>query len=108
MASLNQPLFPTHIPSLKTNLTSGSVPIHGFSLSCLNTRAPNCRTKNMVIKASVAVEQEAQTKVALIRIGTRGRYRCLFYHILFSVGCGFIPLIGALNSHTYSIRILCS
>ncbi|KAJ7961781.1 Porphobilinogen deaminase chloroplastic [Quillaja saponaria] len=64
-------------PSGPVNLrSSGSVSVLGFSLPSLKASAfPNCSRKLLigVTKASVAVEQETrETKVALIRIGTRG------------------------------------
>ncbi|XP_052177885.1 porphobilinogen deaminase, chloroplastic-like isoform X4 [Diospyros lotus] len=67
MLSLNQALFPSNFRSL------GSVSALGVSLP--SPKAPStirCRRRNAVTRASVAIEQQAQTKVALIRIGTRG------------------------------------
>ncbi|THF99208.1 hypothetical protein TEA_019887 [Camellia sinensis var. sinensis] len=69
MVSLNQSLFPANIGTLSGNLSTCSVSPLGFSLP---SPAANRRRKLMVTRASVAVEQETQTKVALIRIGTRG------------------------------------
>ncbi|CAL5405130.1 unnamed protein product [Camellia sinensis] len=70
MVSLNQSLFPANIGTLSGNLSTCSVSPLGFSLP---SPAANRRRKLMVTRASVAVEQETRTKVALIRIGTRGR-----------------------------------
>ncbi|KAL7217375.1 hypothetical protein ACSBR1_029133 [Camellia fascicularis] len=69
MVSLNQSLFPANIGTLSGNLSTCSVSPLGFSLP---SPATNRRRKLMVTRASVAVEQETRTKVALIRIGTRG------------------------------------
>ncbi|KAF5948970.1 hypothetical protein HYC85_014927 [Camellia sinensis] len=69
MVSLNQSLFPANIGTLSGNLSTCSVSPLGFSLP---SPAANRRRKLMVTRASVAVEQETRTKVALIRIGTRG------------------------------------
>ncbi|GMP64769.1 hypothetical protein CsSME_00025890 [Camellia sinensis var. sinensis] len=69
MVSVNQSLFPANIGTLSGNLSTCSVSPLGFSLP---SPATNRRRKLMVTRASVAVEQETRTKVALIRIGTRG------------------------------------
>ncbi|KAH0990758.1 hypothetical protein GBA52_002241 [Prunus armeniaca] len=58
---------------------AGTVSVPGFSLPSLKTRAfPVCIRKHSAVgipRASVAVEQQTQkAKLALIRIGTRGRY----------------------------------
>jgi len=57
--------------------TSGSVSFTGFSLK---TQAFSKKKQTLsFVKASVAVEQQTQeAKVALIRIGTRGRYPKVF------------------------------
>lgn len=73
MASLNQAVFPGNKRALTSNFSIGSVSAIGFSLpSSRKCAASSHRRENLVVKASVAVEQQTQTKVALIRIGTRG------------------------------------
>jgi hydroxymethylbilane synthase len=66
--------------------TSGSVSFTGFSLK---TQAFFRKKQTLrFVKASVAVEQQAQeAKLALIRIGTRGRYWKFFF--LSILNCGF-------------------
>jgi hydroxymethylbilane synthase len=67
--------------------TSGSVSFTGFSLK---TQAFFRKKQTLrFVKASVAVEQQAQeAKLALIRIGTRGRY-WKFFFFLSILNCGF-------------------
>ncbi|KAL6998967.1 hydroxymethylbilane synthase [Sarracenia purpurea var. burkii] len=73
VASLNQALFPANVPTLSGNFsTASSVSALGFSLPSLRTPLNKRRSKLMVSRASIAVEQQSQTKLALIRIGTRG------------------------------------
>ncbi|KAF5198966.1 Porphobilinogen deaminase [Thalictrum thalictroides] len=56
--------------SSSASISHGSrIAVFGFSPPCLKTQSVR---KIMVTKASVAVEQQAHTKVSLIRIGTRG------------------------------------
>ncbi|CAI9782629.1 unnamed protein product [Fraxinus pennsylvanica] len=50
-----------------------SVSALGLSLPCLKSPLYSQRKRNLVIRDSVAVEQQTQTKAAVIRIGTRGR-----------------------------------
>lgn len=50
------------------NLRPGRRPVSSLGLP---SRSP--RRNAMVVRAAVAVEQEAKTKVSLVRIGTRGR-----------------------------------
>ncbi|XP_009610066.1 porphobilinogen deaminase, chloroplastic [Nicotiana tabacum] len=62
----------THLcPSLKPFNSHLSSDV-GFSFPCLTSVFPNQRRKILVARASIVVEQETQTKLALIRIGTRG------------------------------------
>ncbi|XAR56891.1 Hydroxymethylbilane synthase [Bertholletia excelsa] len=70
--SLNQAFFPPNIPNVKSNFVTGSVSAVGFSLPALRTQPSTRRSKLVVTRASIAVEQQTQTKVALLRIGTRG------------------------------------
>ena len=56
--------------------TAVSLSVIGFSLPRFKTRACIRKQSLRVARASIAVEQHTQDpKVALIRIGTRGRYR---------------------------------
>ncbi|KAK9275248.1 hypothetical protein L1049_022510 [Liquidambar formosana] len=70
--SLNQTFFPVNIRSAPVNFCTGSVSALGFSLPCLKNPATNHGRKLIVTRASIAVEQQTQTKVSLVRIGTRG------------------------------------
>ena len=77
METLASPLCTTH-GGLVNFCGGGSVSVLGFPLQHLKTQAlPDSKKKQSfgVIKASVA-----KTEVALLRIGTRGRYfLCLFF-----------------------------
>lgn len=61
-----------------SNLSSGSLLPIGFSSPCRKSALSLQRRRVHVTRASVALEQQAQTKVAVIRVGTRGRYCQLF------------------------------
>ncbi|GFS37056.1 hydroxymethylbilane synthase [Actinidia rufa] len=71
MASLNHSLSPANIRTLSSNISSGSV--SALRLSLPISPATNRRNKLTAVRASIAVEQQVTKKVALIRIGTRGR-----------------------------------
>lgn len=72
--------------------------LHGSSLHVPKSPFSKCRTvRSEVTKASVAVEQQTQqTKVALIRIGTRGRYS--FSSIFCFWGLLIMPLSFSFSS----------
>ncbi|KAK6785751.1 hypothetical protein RDI58_019206 [Solanum bulbocastanum] len=55
-----------------SNLSSGSLLPIGFSSPCRKSAVSVQRRRVHVTRASIAVEQQAQTKVAVIRVGTRG------------------------------------
>ncbi|KAK1387889.1 Hydroxymethylbilane synthase [Heracleum sosnowskyi] len=75
MVSLNQTIFPT--TSTRSTLSSkfSNGPMSSGLMLCMPRSFKAC-TRNVTTRASssssVAVEQDPQTKVALIRIGTRG------------------------------------
>ncbi|KAF8390920.1 hypothetical protein HHK36_023219 [Tetracentron sinense] len=71
---LNQSIFSINLRPNLANMHHGSISALGFPLPpCLKTPSLNHGRKLMVTRAAVAVEQKTQTKVSLIRIGTRGR-----------------------------------
>ncbi|XP_059284673.1 porphobilinogen deaminase, chloroplastic-like [Lycium ferocissimum] len=55
-----------------SNLSSQSILPIGFSSPCLKSSVFGQRRRVNVTRASIAVEQQSQTKVAVIRVGTRG------------------------------------
>ncbi|KAH6777126.1 hydroxymethylbilane synthase [Perilla frutescens var. hirtella] len=58
---------PAQFRPLSANFAAGSVSAFGFS-----RRSSVARGRTLLTTASVAIEQQAQTKAAVIRIGTRG------------------------------------
>ncbi|XP_043700859.1 porphobilinogen deaminase, chloroplastic [Telopea speciosissima] len=63
--TLKLPLFPA-------KMSSGSFSAVGFPTPCLKNPSPHQSRRIMVTRAAIAVEQMTQTKVSLVRIGTRG------------------------------------
>ncbi|KAF8412717.1 hypothetical protein HHK36_000686 [Tetracentron sinense] len=74
----NQSLFHSQIHPNSTNMRLWSISALGFPPPSLKTPPPNHGRKLMVTRAAVAVEQQRQTKVSLIRIGTRGSFDVFF------------------------------
>ncbi|KAH7860219.1 hypothetical protein Vadar_010837 [Vaccinium darrowii] len=68
ISALNQILFPLNVRTANGNFSTSSV----SALPSLKTPAANRRRKLMVTRSSIAVGQQTQTTVALLRIGTRG------------------------------------
>ncbi|XP_057961112.1 porphobilinogen deaminase, chloroplastic [Malania oleifera] len=66
------PLNQASLRPSPANLCPGSVSAPVLSLPKLKSPALSRRRKSLVTRASVAVQQQKQTKVSLIRIGTRG------------------------------------
>ncbi|XP_042498423.1 porphobilinogen deaminase, chloroplastic [Macadamia integrifolia] len=59
-------------PPFPAKMSSGYVSAVGFPMSCLKSPCANQSRRIMVTRAAIALEQETQTKVSLLRIGTRG------------------------------------
>lgn len=96
-SGLNQLPFLTITRPFTSNFSNRSVSALAFTLSCHKSSAPNQRRKILVTRSSIAVEQQqTQTKTAVIRIGTRGRY-CLL--------CSTLPSGLALVCVSYWIKI---
>lgn len=83
--SLNQISFCSNTRrQFTSNFCNGSVSALGSSFPWLNSSNPNRRRSVFVTRASVAVElKQQQTKTAVIRIGTRGRYLYISFFFFF-------------------------
>ncbi|KAL3820929.1 hypothetical protein ACJIZ3_006834 [Penstemon smallii] len=72
IAAVNRTPFSINSITLSSNFATGSVSALGFSLPNKKSPSFHQRSRIFVTRASVAVEEKAETKAAVIRIGTRG------------------------------------
>ena len=104
MVALSSPSV-SHSPMARPcNLASLSLP--GFSSLSLKPPAFINAPKKLhglgLIRASVAVEQQAgKTKVALLRIGTRGRYNFFVSWVFFRFSFGLCFRMCSVSNHEF-------
>lgn len=109
IATVSQATFGVNTRSLSSNFTAGSVSALGFSSPANKSPIFTQRGRLSTARASVAVEEKTETKAAVIRIGTRGRWSSfllLLLHFSFWVWFNNYCYLGSLITYFQVLELL--